>query len=167
MPCACALGACASCACAKAGRACTAACHGGAAQAYCLNDEVGRRLSALPAAEVKKLCIASGLSLIGNAAELKTALAQRLRAEAAEAAPAPSSSSSSSAAARADGGAPAAGGLSNAAAVRAVYAVGVAGVGVARGRAGAAGLGAGARGARARGARAGHLGQQVRLRLVE
>jgi len=123
MPCSCALGACSSCACGKAGRACTAACHGGARNSYCLNDETGRKLGALSAAEVRRLCVAAGVSIIGNAAELKTALATHMREEAASAAPAAAAASSSSSSSSSSSAA-APSGATNSATVKAVIAAG-------------------------------------------
>ncbi len=82
MPCGCNAGKCAGCACAKAGVACGAECHGGRGlegNCSCLNFAEAQQAKALGVGKVRKTLAQNGLDCIGNKDELVRRLADHLR----------------------------------------------------------------------------------------
>jgi hypothetical protein len=77
MPCTCSAGLCSNCACGKGGRLCIPACHGPGNSA-CMNTAEGKKVSALPLAEVRKTLAAAGLDVIGNQPELRRRMVDHL-----------------------------------------------------------------------------------------
>ena len=78
MPCSCANGKCTTCACARDGTFCTAACHGGAANCSCVNFAEAFEAKKLGLPAIRKTLASNGLDVMGTKDELVRRLADHL-----------------------------------------------------------------------------------------